>query len=158
MSSFILPLDLNQHIFFKRNQFKTRLPKEVLYTKAHQWVYQYQERIYFGLTKFSIRMLGEIVELEFEKKEGETITIGQIVGWVEGFKANSDLYSPVSGTIIQTNLDLYPNPKNLSTDPYTKGWLFSLDSELEPDFLTVEEYADFLNETITSMIEQGYNE
>lgn len=153
-----LKIDVDDHIFYKRNQFKSRLPKKIVYTKAHQWVFEDKDLIYFGLTKFSHRMLGKIVEVEIEKKVDDTITIGEICGWMEGFKAVSDIYSPISGNIKVINTNLYTSVESISKSPYNAGWLVGVEGEMEPDFLSVEEYASYLDQTIDQMLAEGYYE
>ena len=85
-------------VYYKRSYFKTWLPENNLYTRSHFWLKALkQDRWKVGFTKFAVRMLGEIVEHGFEVKPGTQIKVGQIIGWVEGFKALSDLYSVIEG-------------------------------------------------------------
>ena len=75
-----LPTDL---VDYKRSRFRTKLPGNRFYTASHYWLSEQSEGVWrVGFTKFVIRMLGEPVELEFEKKVGDPVKLGEIVGWI----------------------------------------------------------------------------
>ena len=91
-------------VFYKRSTFVTHLPQGALYSPSHYWLLSEGEGVWrVGFTKFATRMLGELVDHQFEKQAGEALESGEIVGSVEGFKAISDLYSPLGGTFLGGN-------------------------------------------------------
>ena len=141
---------------YKRARFKTRLPKGRLYVASHFWMEEQEEaglwRI--GFTKFASRMLGDLVEHDFEIKPGEVIELGQIIGWIEGFKATSDLYSCLTGTFRRGNPELRENLDLLRADPYSRGWLFEAEGTPGDDAVDVEGYAEILNLAIDKVLEQ----
>ncbi len=96
-------------------------------------------------------MLGEIVEMDFEVDSGSEVQVGQVVGWVEGFKAVSDLFSPIRGSFRRGNPGLEEDPGIVRRDPYRKGWLFEVDGKPDGDFVDAHGYADFLDQTIDKM-------
>src|SRR3954468_23611297 len=83
---------------YKRSHFTTHLPISFLYTSSHAWLGQQPDGSWrIGLTRFATRMLGEAVDHGFTTERGGKVALGQIVGWIEGFKAISDLYCVISG-------------------------------------------------------------
>ena len=94
-------------LFYKRSHFVTHLPVNFLYSRSHFWLARQaggEWRI--GLTKFATRMLGDMVDHGFEIEANATVSVGQIVGWVEGFKAISDVYCVATGTFLGGNTTL----------------------------------------------------
>ena len=110
---------------FERAKFRTRLPRGHFYTAGHMWLHQAEPGLWhIGLTRFALRMLGEPVDLDFEVKPDAAVAKGDVVGWFEGFKAVSDLYSPIDARFAGGNpaLDAGLDPVHRSS--YERGWLF----------------------------------
>ena len=139
---------------YKRNRFTAQFSTEYLYSEAHYWFNCQQDNVYkAGLTKFAARMLGELVEFGFEKKPQDSVETGEIIGWMEGFKAASDIYALVNGEFFGENADLVENPELLHARPHDKGWMYEMkisDSEKE-NLMTVHEYTAFLDQLIDKM-------
>ena len=153
------PHDPNKVILYKRNRFQSRLPKACLYTRSHFWMEELEPAngdraaLYrVGFTRFATRMLGEIVEHGFEAKLGKPVTVGQAIGWVEGFKALSDVYCVVDGTFEGGNPDLDADPTRIDKDPYNAGWLYLARGTPEPNSVAVEGYMQILDATIDKML------
>ena len=144
-------------IGFRRNQFSTRLPAAYLYNPAHYWLCQDADGLWrVGFTGFATRMLGEIVEFEFEVEEGETVEVAQCLGWIEGFKATSDLVSVARGEFAGFNRTVADDPSHICKRPYTRGWLYGVRGE--PDALSVDVhgYMAHLEATIDKMLEKPF--
>lgn len=142
-----------EEIHYKRSRFSTRLWGDRLYTSGHYWLRREERDLWrVGLTKFAIRMLGEIVEVDFEVKPGDTVETGQVVGWVEGFKALSDLYSPLAGRFEGSNPDLEREIKLVKSDPYGRGWLFAVRGTPGEGCVDVHGYVTVLDATIDKML------
>ena len=142
-------------LHYKRSHFATQLPADYLYTASHAWIAPVGENQWrVGITKFATRMLGEMVDHGFEKEPGAAVTLGDIVGWVEGFKAISDLYCVVSGQFREGNPALRENVKLISKDPYAAGWLYLVEGTPDPKCVKVETYRDILDKTIDRMLEK----
>jgi glycine cleavage system H protein len=107
-----------------------------------------------GLTKFATRMLGDMVDHGFEVKTGASIAPGQILGWVEGFKAISDVYGFCAGEFVGTNPELQTNITLIHKKPYAGGWLYEARGALDDKCVDAEGYAAILNQTIDKMLEQ----
>ena len=145
--------------FYKRSTFVTHLPVPYFYSPSHGWAWEIEPDLWrIGLTKFATRMLGEMVDMGFETKQGDTVTHGEIIGWMEGFKAISDLYSLVDGHFECVNPNLEQDMTQISKDPYTKGWLYQAKGKLDQRCLNVEQYANLLDTTIDKILEQQANE
>ncbi len=141
---------------FKHARFSARFPDTFRYSPSHYWMAPVDGdtglwRI--GFTKFATRMLGELVDCEWQRKAGEAIQPGDTVGWVEGFKAASDVYSVMLGQFAGGNPVLDEDACIVRTDPYEIGWLYSVRGEPEPGSLDVGGYIDHLAAIITRMAE-----
>jgi glycine cleavage system H protein len=144
-------------IHYRRSRFSTRLKGDRSYTAGHHWILKDGPDLWrVGFTKFAARMLGEAVELGFDVKPGDTIATGQAIGWVEGFKAVTDLYSPLRGRFEQSNPSLDSEIKLVQTDPYGRGWLYMVRGAPEPEWLDVNGYVSVLDATIDKMLGQRH--
>src|SRR5215203_4488640 len=97
-------------------------PDNLRYTKDHEWVRIEGDEAFIGITDFAQHELGDIVYVEVETV-GQPLDAGKVFGTVEAVKTVSDLYLPVSGTILQVNPTLNGNPEQVNTDPYGTGWM-----------------------------------
>ena len=146
------PHDPSQVILYKRSRFQSRLPKGRLYTASHFWLLEQEPHVWrVGFTRFATRMLGEIVEHGFEVKGGDAIGVGQTIGWVEGFKALTDLYCVADGTFAGGNAIIEADPTRIDKDPYGDGWLYLVRGTPEPNSRPVEGYMQWLDATIDKM-------
>jgi glycine cleavage system H protein len=101
-------------------------PKNLRYTKEHEWVRQEEGNIFIvGITDYAQHELGDIVYVEVETI-GKTMDAGEVFGTVEAVKTVSDLFLPVPGTITELNPELANAPDLVNTDPYGKGWMIKL--------------------------------
>lgn len=100
-------------------------PKELKYTKDHEWVKVNGDEAIIGITEFAQGELGDIVFVEIETV-GDTLNAHEVFGTVEAVKTVSDLFLPVSGEIIEKNPELDSNPQLVNTDPYGKGWMIKV--------------------------------
>ena len=138
---------------YNRSRFSTRLLEDRLYTAGHSWLEREDEEVWrVGFTKFAVRMLGEIVELGFEAEPGATVETGQVIGWLEGFKAVTDMYSPLAGRFEGFNPAVDEQAALLSNDPYRRGWLFRVRGQPGDDCLDVHGYMALLDTTIDKML------
>ncbi len=142
-----------EEIRYRRSKFSTRLPTDRLYTAGHAWLKNEGEGLWhIGFTKFSVRMLGEAVEMDIEIARGDRVEIGQAIGWIEGFKAVTDIYVPLAGCYSETNAALERNMALLRSDPYGEGWLYSIQGEPDSGCIDVEGYVAVLDEAIDKML------
>lgn len=145
--------DSSETLLFRREHFATRLPLACLYTPSHCWLRRLPEEGWrVGLTKFATRMLGELVEHEFQVKPGAAVKRGDIIGWIEGFKAISDVYCVGTGRFLRGNPALTDRITLVNDDPHGEGWLYEFSGEPDPDHLDAPAYRDLLNATIDRML------
>jgi len=144
-------------IRFKRNHFTTRLPVRFLYCPSHFWLSETSPGEWrVGLTAFATRMLGEIVELDFEVREGDAAAVGDVIGWIEGFKAVSDVFAAAGGEFGGPNPDAARDAERICRDPYGEGWLYSIRGQPDPRATDVGGYVEHLDRTIDAMLEKPW--
>jgi glycine cleavage system H protein len=101
-------------------------PENLRYTKDHEWIRLEKEDIaIIGITEFAQQELGDIVYVEIETA-GKALEAETVFGSVEAVKTVSDLYLPVSGTILEVNPKLAGSPELVNTDPYGEGWMIKM--------------------------------
>lgn len=98
------------------------VPKDCRYTKEHEWVRVEGDSVRVGITDYAQSALGDIVFVELPKV-GAKLTQMQPFGSVEAVKAVSDLFSPVSGEVVEVNGALADDPQTVNRDPYGAGWM-----------------------------------
>ena len=120
------------------------VPKELKYTKDHEWIILDGDIATVGITDFAQRELGDIVYVEVESV-GEILKSDEVFGTVEAVKTVSDLFLPVGGEIIEFNENLDDNPELVNSDPYGEGWMIKLKVSDINDMnllLSPEEYSE----------------
>jgi glycine cleavage system H protein len=105
----------------------TELPEDRRYTAEHEWARAENGRIVVGITDYAQDQLGDVVFVGLPET-GATVEAGKPLGEVESTKSVSDVYSPVSGTVIETNSLLETSPELVNEDPYGRGWLVTIDA------------------------------
>lgn len=100
-------------------------PAELKYTKDHEWVRIEGDIATVGITDFAQSELGDIVFVEIET-QGESLEEHAIFGTVEAVKTVSDLFMPVSGTVVEVNAGLEADPADVNNDPYGNGWMIKV--------------------------------
>jgi glycine cleavage system H protein len=103
------------------------IPEELRYTPEHEWVAPGTPAVKVGITDFAQDALGDIVYVQLPDP-GTAVDAGQAFGEVESTKSVSEIYAPVSGTVVSRNERLADEPELINTDPYGAGWLV----EIEP--------------------------
>jgi|TARA_X000001036_G_scaffold82677_1_gene74537 glycine cleavage system H protein len=98
---------------------------EIYFTKDHEWIKVEDNIGVVGITVYASEQLGDIVFVELPE-EGITAEIGKDIAVVESVKAASEIYSPVSGTVIKSNEDLNSTPEIVNEDPVGKGWFYEI--------------------------------
>ena len=120
----------------------------IWYSKEHEWVKVEGDTGTFGITDFAQRHLTEIVFVELPEA-GRTLEAGKPVAVIESVKSVSDVFSPVSGEVIEVNDKLVDNPEVLNKDPSGEGWMIRIrmsDKKELDGLMTKEQYEDFIKE------------
>jgi glycine cleavage system H protein len=100
-------------------------PENLTYTKEHEWVRVDGNTAIIGITDFAQGELGDVIYLDLHS--GKDVKAGDSVGTIEAVKTVSDIYSPVSGKIIEANSSLNDAPDTVNKDPYGSGWLLKIE-------------------------------
>ena len=119
------------------------IPSGLRYSKDHEWVRVDGDVAEVGITDFAQEELGDVVFVQLPEV-GEKVQQFMPMGVVESVKAASDLFSPVSGAIIDVNSELVDHPELVNSDPYGRGWMVKVElasHEQLAQLLTAEEYA-----------------
>ncbi|NCY01716.1 MAG: glycine cleavage system protein H [Planctomycetia bacterium] len=147
---------------FRHANFSARFPVGCLYTPSHFWLRPVDAPAgsaappepggprlwHVGFTKFATRMLGELVEMVLEVPPGRQVAGGDRLGTVEGFKAVSDLFCVVDGTLSAANPALTAEACLTHSDPYGAGWLYAVQGTPMPGHVDVHGYIALLTEQI----------
>jgi glycine cleavage system H protein len=120
-------------------------PKELKYTRDHEWVKFEGEYATVGITEFAQRELGDIVYVEVETI-GDEVEAGEVFGTVEAVKTVSDLMMPIKGEIVEFNEALNNSPELVNESPYTEGWMIKIKvtDQGSEDLLSAEEYEELV--------------
>lgn len=123
-------------------------PKDLKYTKEHEWVKVEGNTAMVGITDYAQDSLGDVVYVELPQ-EGGSVTKNEPFGVVESVKAVSDLYSPISGSVTEVNDAIIDSPEAINEDPYGDAWMIKVEissADDLADLLTADEYQKFIEE------------
>lgn len=124
-------------------------PEELKYTREHEWARVAGDRATIGITGYAQDALGDIVYVDLPRN-GSAVTAGEPLGEVESTKSVSDIYSPVSGTVVERNDALDKRPEIINSDPYGEGWLLVIElsdpAEVE-ELMDAEAYSNLVGES-----------
>lgn len=124
----------------------SNIPKDLQYTKEHEWILIEGNQGKVGITDYAQDSLGDVVYVELPEV-GDKVTKDETFGSVESVKAASDLFSPVSGTVVKVNEALEDSPELVNQSPYDEAWMIVVeldDQEELEDLLTPGEYEEIL--------------
>ncbi len=119
-----------------------KTPSDLRYSEEHEWVKIDGDIATIGITDFAQQQLGDIVFVEIET-EGDNIEKGEIFGTVEAVKTVSDLFMPVSGTVIEVNPELEGAPETINSDPYGKGWMIKVKMDKPHEYESLMNAVDY---------------
>ena len=123
-------------------------PKNLKYHREHDWARVEGDTAVFGLTSFAQESLGDIVYIELPEV-GTEIAAGATYAEVESVKAVSDVYAPLSGSVVEVNEEVVDAPELINESPFENGWLVEVqlsDPAEQDDLMTAEEYEQLLAE------------
>ena len=118
------------------------VPDDLRYTADHEWVRIEGNRLRVGITDYAQDALGDVVFVQLPEP-GSSVTSGATFSEVESTKSVSDVYAPVTGTVVEVNNELSDAPQRLNDDPYGEGWICVIeveDSGALTDLLDAEAY------------------
>ncbi|MBT6163851.1 glycine cleavage system protein GcvH [Flavobacteriales bacterium] len=122
------------------------IPQDLRYTKEHEWVRLEGDTATIGITDYAQGELGDIVFIEVETVD-EEVSADEVFGSIEAVKTVSDLFSPLSGEVVEFNEALEDAPESVNNDPYGAGWIIKLKLKDVADvegLMTAEAYAELI--------------
>ena len=122
------------------------IKENLLYTKDHEWIKITDNMITIGITDFAQSELGDIIFIELPSIN-DNVNKGDSIGTIEAVKTVADIYTPVSGKIIEVNSMIEENPELMNSDPYNNGWITTIESKepiLSDNFLNSDDYLKFI--------------
>jgi glycine cleavage system H protein len=120
------------------------LPENVKYTKDHEWIRIDGSVGVIGITDYAQGELGDIVFVEVPPI-GRKVEAGQVFGTVEAVKAVSDLYSPITGEVVDVNKEIQDSPELVNKEPYERGWMIKVKIENEAELASLLDLAAYKN-------------
>lgn len=121
------------------------LPQNYSYSTDHEWIdcpaaEAPGRTVKVGITSVAAERLGEVVYAELPEV-GDTVVAGETCGEVESTKSVSDLYAPVTGTVVSVNDDIHDDYELVNTSPFEEGWLYEVEVEETGELMTADDYA-----------------
>ena len=126
----------------------SELPGELQYTKDHEWLRQEEDgNVTIGITDHAQSALGDLVYVELPDV-GQELELGGEMAVVESVKAASDVYAPMSGSVVEINVDLADDPEKINHDPYGDGWIIRMQPGVDGEFdvMSPDEYQALLDD------------
>jgi glycine cleavage system H protein len=118
------------------------VPEDLLYTESHEWIRRDGDKVRVGVTDHAQAELTDVVYVELPKKD-RRVNAREATAVVESVKAASDIYAPISGTVLDANGELESNPALINTDPFGEGWIFVLQVENTDDLKQLKDAAAY---------------
>jgi glycine cleavage system H protein len=118
------------------------LPENVKYTKDHEWIRIDGAVGVIGITDYAQGELGDIVFVEVPPI-GRKVEAGQVFGTVEAVKAVSDLYSPITGEVLEVNKEIQDSPELVNKEPYERGWMIKVKIDNEAELASLLDLAAY---------------
>ena len=127
----------------------SEIPGDLKFLKSHEWArVEGDGKVTVGISDHAQRLLGDLVYVELPNV-GDTVQVGNACAVVESVKAASDVYAPLSGTVVEVNEALADKPETINEDAYGDGWLFTMeidDTEQLNDLLAPDDYDELLQD------------
>jgi glycine cleavage system H protein len=138
-------------LIFMMGKFEARFPADRKYAKNHMWAKTVDEgapqsgskRWRFGFSAYAVRLLQDVYFLDWTIDAGTELKERQPIGNIESSKAESELYAPVAGRLVEFNQELLTDPSGVNVDKYGQGWLFAMQS-ISDTLLSPEQYLGHL--------------
>lgn len=121
-------------------------PEELYYTKDHEWVMENGDVLTVGITDYAQDELGDVVFVELPET-GKAVKAGEPFGVVESVKSVSDLYSPLSGEVVEINSALEKEPELVNTSPYKDGWMIKIKTSNKDEtktLMSAQQYIEYV--------------
>ena len=129
---------------FMMGEFEAQFPTDRCYANNHMWALESDSTIRFGFTAYAVRLLQDVYFLDWLVEAPTDLQEKQEIGSIESKKAESALYAPASGKLLQFNEALLSDPSSINVDKYGSGWLFEMSVD-QHAFFAPQQYVDHLD-------------
>jgi glycine cleavage system H protein len=129
---------------FMMGKFAALLPGDLRYARNHMWCRPVDGRLRFGFSSYAVRLMKDVYFLDWTVDAGAVVTAKQHIGHIETSKAQSDLFAPIAGTLVEFNQQLLADPAGINLDNHGSGWLFDMQGEGDAT-MSPAEYYQFLD-------------
>jgi glycine cleavage system H protein len=135
---------MSDSLTFDMGKFAAILPTDLQYCRNHMWCHSCGDGANrFGFTAYALRLMQDVYFLDWSVSPVTNLTVKQPIGNIETSKAVSELFAPITGTLIAINQDVLRDPSTINVDGYGRGWLFEMAGDLAGT-LTAQQYREFL--------------
>ncbi len=153
---------MSESMTFHMGKYAALLPADRRYTRNHMWAVSTSPGLWrFGFTSYALRLMQDVYFLSWSVDPGDAVKRMQEIGHIETSKAESDLFAPLTGTLLRFNEALLQDPSAINVSGYDAGWLFELQTNDDSPLLSVQDYHQFLSdnwENTQRMIKGKINE
>ena len=132
------------YLTFMMGEFAAEFPTDRLYAANHMWALPQHSSVRFGFTAYAVRLLQDVYFLDWNLEAPATLGEKQEIGSIESKKAESDLFAPATGKLLQFNEQLMADPSAINVDKYGNGWLFEMECNPQT-FMSAQEYLVLLD-------------
>ena len=136
---------MSDELVFMMGEFAARFPTDRQYAKNHMWAQRQRDVWRFGFTAYAVRLLQDVYFLDWAIDAPAELAPGQEIGMIESKKAESSLYAPIPGRLVQFNQALMTDPSSINVDKYGEGWLLEMTGTGE-ELKSPAEYIEQLGE------------
>jgi glycine cleavage system H protein len=135
---------MTDSLTFSMGKYEAVLPGDRRYCRNHMWCQTQPDGSQrFGFTAYAIRLMKDVYFLEWSLDDNTPVKLKQAIGNIESSKAQSELFSPIAGTILRLNQEVLKDPSLINSDGYGAGWLFEMDGDISPT-MTIQDYFQYL--------------
>ena len=120
---------MSEMLRFMMGEYEARFPADLHYARNHMWARRGEGSWRFGFAMYAVRLLQDVYFLEWNVEAPSLLKERQEIGFIESKKAESDLFSPIAGTLTTFNAELLADPSTINVDAYGGGWLFEIEGE-----------------------------
>jgi glycine cleavage system H protein len=134
---------MSRMLRFAMGEYEAQFPADLHYARNHMWAEQREQKWRFGFSMYAVRLLQDVYFLEWNLDPSTAVKERQEIGFIESKKAESDLFSPITGTLTEFNQELLADPSSINVDNYGSGWLFEIEGS-GSELMTAEAYLEHL--------------
>ena len=130
---------MSAELVFMMGRYEARFPTDRRYAKNHMWARAHEDVWRFGFSAYAVRLLQDVYFLDWAVDPGDRLGERREIGAIESSKAESALYAPIAGQLVEFNTEVVRDPALINVEPYGRGWLFAIAGQ-GADLLSPDDY------------------